>query len=721
MRLLKRLKDGGVELSYHPPDDIPAYAILSHTWGKENQEVILCDIQNGVGQRKAGFKKIDFCGKQSAADGLEYFWVDSCCIDKSSSAELQEAITSMFRWYRRATKCYVYLSDVMSNQDKQHNNLLRPTWEPAFRKSRWFTRGWTLQELLAPQSVEFFSEDGDKLGDKASLDQLLNEITGIAIDALRGVELSSFGIEERMLWSKDRKTAREEDKAYSLFGIFNVSMFINYGEGVEMAMERLREAIQRRLDSLEKSRNGVITEDNILESLNFLVKRDREDDIEQSAARTFEWIFDSNTSNFADWLKNERAPLREKITAKSALTDKSGLFWIKGKPGSGKSTLMKYIRGHPKTESLVKEWAQDATVLCTSYYFWYKGKKVLSRYDQTGNSKLKFCFFIDGLDEYAGDHEELVKLVIKIAGLPHVKLCVSSRPLNAFEREFGLGLFPHIVLQELTSGDIRRYVEEKFNSSPEMERISTQEPKIRSKLKNEITRKASGVFIWVVLVVKLLLEGAKDGDSGSVLEKHLDSYPDEIDELYQLIIGRVNKAYLSECFKYLRFVEATGGSISLLLLTVACEESISRKVFDDETQLQDNKKRINSRCLGLLEVKGKGRTGDGELAEESVGFLHKSVFDYLKTDGALQHFKKFEHYSWILELKLMEATLRLLDIRYPEPVPIMRLTWFKLIRPHAMTFLSLARALEEKSITYDFELIDKLNKKATELWKLVYP
>ncbi|KAI1349198.1 hypothetical protein F5Y01DRAFT_327716 [Xylaria sp. FL0043] len=247
MRLLKRLKDGSVELSDHRPNDIPAYAILSHTWGHDDQEVILYDIRNSVGQRKAGFKKIDFCGKQAATDGLEYFWVDSCCIDKSSSAELQEAITSMFRWYQKATKCYVYLSDVVSGEDKRHNNLLPPTWEPAFRKSRWFTRGWTLQELLAPQSVEFFSEDGDKLGDRASLEQLLHEITSIAIDALRGVDLSSFGIEERMSWLKGRETAREEDKAYSLVGIFDVSLWVNYGERAEKAIERLRREINRPL------------------------------------------------------------------------------------------------------------------------------------------------------------------------------------------------------------------------------------------------------------------------------------------------------------------------------------------------------------------------------------------------------------------------------------------------------------------------------------------
>ena len=141
-------------------DDIPRYAILSHTWGADTEEVNFKDMMNGTGKRKSGYDNIRFCGEQAGRDGLQYFWIDTCCIDKSSSSELQEAINSMFRWYRDASKCYVYLADVSRpalDTDVKSSQL---PWELSFRRSRWFTRGWTLQELVAPAIVEFFSEEG---------------------------------------------------------------------------------------------------------------------------------------------------------------------------------------------------------------------------------------------------------------------------------------------------------------------------------------------------------------------------------------------------------------------------------------------------------------------------------------------------------------------------------------------------------------------------------
>jgi hypothetical protein len=134
-------------------DQIPPYAILSHTWGLDNEEVTFEDIVDRAGEAKPGYEKIRFCGEQAKQDGLLYFWIDTCCIDKRNDAELSRSINSMFRWYRNATRCYVYLSDVSSpSVGGNHKSNPRP-WESDFRKSRWFTRGWTLQELLAPASV----------------------------------------------------------------------------------------------------------------------------------------------------------------------------------------------------------------------------------------------------------------------------------------------------------------------------------------------------------------------------------------------------------------------------------------------------------------------------------------------------------------------------------------------------------------------------------------
>jgi tetratricopeptide (TPR) repeat protein len=241
MRLLERNNAGEISLTRDFINDkAPSYAILSHTWGTE--EVSFKDLADGTGRNKLG-PKIRFCGDQAWRDGLQYFWVDTCCIDKSSSAELQEAINCMFRWYRDAAVCYVYLADVSRPACDDNRSTLQ--WQSAFRKSKWFTRGWTLQELISPASVEFFSKEGVRLGNKTSLERLIHDVTGIPIEALRGSPLHDFSVSERMAWIEDRETTRKEDKAYSLLGIFDVQMPLLYGEGRTKAFKRLLEEIDK--------------------------------------------------------------------------------------------------------------------------------------------------------------------------------------------------------------------------------------------------------------------------------------------------------------------------------------------------------------------------------------------------------------------------------------------------------------------------------------------
>lgn len=148
MRLLSVNSDGTLCLAEFIDDRIPAYAILSHTWGSDGDEVTFKDVTKQTGTHKLGYEKLRFCQRQAAKDGLDYFWVDTCCIDKSSSAELAEAINSMFLWYQNAAKCYVYLPDVSTPASDEQ------VWRAEFRSSRWFTRGWTLQELISPKVVE---------------------------------------------------------------------------------------------------------------------------------------------------------------------------------------------------------------------------------------------------------------------------------------------------------------------------------------------------------------------------------------------------------------------------------------------------------------------------------------------------------------------------------------------------------------------------------------
>lgn len=245
MRLLHLASSGDLSLTEDYTEHIPPYAILSHTWGKDIEEVTFDDFRAGNYMGKIGYRKIQFCGEQATKNGLQYFWVDSCCINKSNYTELSKAINSMFSWYRDAAKCYVYLSDVSTRSDPD-DSITRSLWKSAFRHSRWFTRAWTLQELIAPDSVEFFSQEGERLGDKRSLETSIYEITGIPVEVLRGKPLTQVSIQERMQWAAKRTAKCKEDEVYSLLGIFGLHMPLIYGEGRENALVRLEEEISKR-------------------------------------------------------------------------------------------------------------------------------------------------------------------------------------------------------------------------------------------------------------------------------------------------------------------------------------------------------------------------------------------------------------------------------------------------------------------------------------------
>ncbi|RYP08418.1 hypothetical protein DL764_001906 [Monosporascus ibericus] len=217
----------------------PAYAILSHTWGKDSEEVSYNDISAGrLATAETRPNKVSGCCKQAKDDGYEYVWIDTCCIDKTDSVELQEAINSMFRWYQKAQICYVYLSDVPPGDDPQDP-------QSAFFSSRWFRRGWTLQELLAPPNVRFYDSEWNHLGTKGDLSDEIEDITGIPNPFLLGItELHYASVAQRMSWAAGRVTKREEDISYCLLGIFGVSMPMIYGERSK-ALRRLQEHIMK--------------------------------------------------------------------------------------------------------------------------------------------------------------------------------------------------------------------------------------------------------------------------------------------------------------------------------------------------------------------------------------------------------------------------------------------------------------------------------------------
>ncbi|KAM3534637.1 hypothetical protein MY4038_002049 [Beauveria bassiana] len=220
---------------------IPEYAVLSHRW--LDDEVSFQDLQSSHAASKAGYAKIRKCCAQAVRDGLAFAWVDTCCIDKTSSAELNEAINSMYAWYRDAALCYAFLSDVPATVSDDDAG--------AFDRSVWFTRGWTLQELLAPAHVVFYDSAWQQLGsrDEAPLTERIAAVTRIDAAVLRGdVALTDRSVAQRMAWAADRTTTRLEDRAYSLLGLFGVNMPMLYGEGGARAFRRLQEEIMKVSD-----------------------------------------------------------------------------------------------------------------------------------------------------------------------------------------------------------------------------------------------------------------------------------------------------------------------------------------------------------------------------------------------------------------------------------------------------------------------------------------
>jgi hypothetical protein len=354
MRLLYTASDGTLRWTKDiiRSEEIPPYAILSHTWGE--QEVVLDDLKDTENARsKEGYRKIRFCAQQAERDGLNHFWVDTCCIDKANNTELSEAINSMFRWYQNADKCYVFLSDV-EGKSLEEDCKSSSTWKAAFRTSKWFTRGWTLQELLAPRSVEFFSKDGARLGDKESLKQTIHEVTNIPVEALSASNLSEFDVTERFSWAQDRETTREEDKAYCLLGIFGCHLPLIYGEGRERALKRLKKEMLEASEGIAdafvnnaktRSRNQ---EERLGKICSWLSAPDPSTNYykahKQRQAETGLWLLES--AKFTDW----------KESAASRL-------WLYGIPGCGKTILSSTIIEH------LVQHCHDHTSIVTPYFY----------------------------------------------------------------------------------------------------------------------------------------------------------------------------------------------------------------------------------------------------------------------------------------------------------------------------------------------------------------
>ncbi|KAH8653982.1 hypothetical protein BGZ60DRAFT_473175 [Tricladium varicosporioides] len=625
MRFLERNNDGEFSLTEDLGDSIPQYAILSHRW--EAEEVTFQDLMAGTGKSKAGYRKIQFCGEQAAWDGIQYFWVDTCCIDKTNNTELAEAINSMFCWYRGATKCYVYLSDVLGSPSNTNDNSHLLPWEPAFRESKWFTRGWTLQELLAPTSVEFFSQHGKRLGDKGTLKQQIHEITGIPISALEDTPLSQFGVEERLLWAENRQTTRAEDKAYSLLGMFGIYLPLIYGEGREHAFKRLRKEIRNSLTDLritdprEDKKRIEDTKSSLLEG-------------------SYHWILDQ-------------------------------LLWIKGDPSKGKTMLLCSIINEisalarlrdKSTTTLLSFFFCQATdsrlnntaaVLRGLIYLLINQQPSLLSYaalseiftsilqDPGLNST---SLIVDALDECETGLPWLLDLITESASAsPRVKWILSSRNKPDIEARLRLNNAQMILSLELNSEHVSRAVELFIDYKVSRLPYIIDDSALQETVRHQMCTKAGRTFLWAALALKEL----EPVDSWDVLDV-LQEMPPELEPLYDRMLRQVQQLQRKDP-EFCRLVLSTMTLAyrPLHLLEVGALSGLPGQI---STNL-DNIIRVVNKCGSFLTIRGN-----------HTYFIHQSAKDFLLGKGfdklfpssiAEIHYKMFSRSH-----EIMSRTLR---------------------------------------------------------------
>ncbi|TPX13470.1 uncharacterized protein E0L32_006200 [Thyridium curvatum] len=679
MRLLHLDADtGAIVLTGDLHKSIPRYAILSHRWGPE--EVTFQELNDGTGLSKSGYKKIRFCCQQAQSDGIAHFWVDTCCIDKKDAVELREAINSMFRWYQDAARCYVYLDDVSSSPlhstetcseppvKKQRRGSTTTTagliqsaevpWQESLRESLWFKRGWTLQELIAPVSVEFFSAEGTRLGDKHSLEQLIHDVTRIPLPALKNCQLSDFSIDQRLSWMENRETSREEDLAYALLGILGVRMQLDYGEGRTSAFNRLR----KKVDKLNSDPRDQLC----LRDLRITDPRDDKKRIEQMKGgllmESYHWVL--GNEDFEQWRSESGGQI----------------LWIRGDPGKGKTMLLCGIINElshsieltgSRDELLAYFFCQatderinNATaVLRGLVYMLVEQQPILvshvrRKYDSAGkqlfedvnawtalteilSSILKdpnlpnTILGTDALDECGtpgckdhGDtaqlqisgqrHEQstdlsrLIEFITNHSKLSRVKWVISSRNWPEIEEHLLAATGKVSLSLELNSQSISKavtaYISDRVERLADLKRYGDE---LRCTVRDYFQSHAQDTFLWVALVCQDLAATSKRNTLS-----RLRAIPSGLNGLYQRMIDQIVASEDAElCCHILAIVSATKRPITI-------DELGALYDFPPDSRDDDSLAEVIGLCASFL-----------TLRERTIFFVHQSAKDFLLQDA----------------------------------------------------------------------------------------
>jgi transcriptional regulator of met regulon len=510
---------------------------------------------------------------------------------------------------------------------------------------------------------------------------------------------------------QDRKSLQDQDIKSHLHAI-SISQDCVQQDIAELS-SRMR-TLQDSLQSFANKTKQLEIEQTVIDSLTYQEVDRRFEQVAHAHQGTFQWVFDQPFSagpnasqTFAQWLRSD-----------------DHLCWIAGKPGSGKSTLMKRILQDERTQEELRKWASGTNhELCVgSYFFWIGGtplqksqegllrsllhdvfrqapeiihtvceerrltSSALQRTfkhpwtraelfrtfgalgDRTTLSK-KYCFFIDGLDEYKlpdeGDYDDLIQLMQRFSSRSNFKFCVSSREENEFRDEYLK--VNHFILHHLTRQDIENLVHQRLNENHHFQRLAANVSTYLD-LEWEIVRKAQGVFLWVSLVVKTLLDGMRNSDTIADLHRELNDLPDTLEVYFQRIIESIEPRYRVAAAKTLQVTNQAERPLPLLAYYFLDEEGKSQESFHPSHSLssdevdqyhEDARRRLSARCRGLLEV--VEYKSNSQPLRFSVVYLHRTVRDFLYETSKMQIlFEKMLPPDYVAQRESCKAFLCLL-------------------------------------------------------------
>lgn len=500
-------------------------------------------------------------------------------------------------------------------------------------------------------------------------------------------------------------------------------------------------------------------EQDILESLRFEGMSTRYDSIVEAHSSTFDWIFEPSSR----WPREDP---RSRIQFFDWLCRGNGVYWLSGKPGSGKSTLMKFLYSNPRTRAALQVWAKPCRLILSNFYFWVNGTEMQrtlrgllqqllfgilnqcpdlipylcpDRLDRSARNwsqdtdwpltklqhaikllpdakfgNTKFCLFIDGLDEYSGDHYELIQTIDNISKAGNIKLCLSSRPWNCFEHAFGRDNKLKMYLQDLTRDDIARFAEDKLREFPRLA-YSHNCKHIYEQLASEIVNRAQGVFLWVYLVIKSLRDGLLNGDSPQILYQRLLELPTDLEAFFERMIQSVDKVYekqMAATFQVMLrtpnplpmilypFIENTQDNCISLDAPSCMHDDISSSPINRRSTLSimqnTIERQFSGRYKGLLETVGPHE--DASNKAKHVTFFHRTIRDFLQSAPIQEMFQRLTGSGFDACLTACTAYLRVAKA-FPGLLTSAELSGF----------MFFARCAQEDGKPIDLQLLEQMN------------